>query len=176
MQRHSNSGGEREFQVAKAEASLKTNAVRLLDQAGIRYELRPYEADESDLSAETVADKIGRPREQVFKTLITEGDRTGFLFALVPAGMELDLRRLATASGNRRVAVVPLRDVQAVTGYLRGGVSPLAAKKPYPVFADETIQLWDAVSISAGTRGLQILIAPEDLLRITAATLADLAS
>jgi Cys-tRNA(Pro)/Cys-tRNA(Cys) deacylase len=158
----------------KATTELKTNAVRLLDQAGIAYELRQYTVDENDLSAESVADKIGLPSEQVFKTLICHGDTNGYLFALLPAGTELDPRLLAKASGNKRVEVVPLRDVQTITGYIRGGVSPLAAKKPYPVFLDETVQLWDIVSISAGLRGLQILIAPDDLIRITSAILADL--
>ncbi len=152
----------------------KTNVVRLLDQAGLAYELRTYDVDENDLSAENVAAKIGLPLEQVFKTLLCQGDTTGYLFALLPAGTELDLRRLAKASGNKRAEVVPLRDVQTVTGYVRGGVSPLAAKKSYPVFIDETVQLWDQVSLSAGMRGLQVLLAPNDLIRITAATLADL--
>jgi Cys-tRNA(Pro)/Cys-tRNA(Cys) deacylase len=153
---------------------VKTNAIRLLDQARIPYDLRPYDVDENDLSAESVAAKIGLPPEQVFKTLIAQGDVTGYLFALLPAGTELDPRLLAKASGNKRVEIVPLRDVQAVTGYIRGGVSPLAAKKPYPVYADETMQLWDTVSISAGMRGLQILLKPEDLIRVTGAVLTDL--
>jgi Cys-tRNA(Pro)/Cys-tRNA(Cys) deacylase len=160
--------------MAKAGSDLKTNAVRLLDQAGIPYELRPYDVDENDLSAETVAVKIGLPQEQVFKTLIAQGDVTGYLFALLPAGTELDPRLLAKASANKRVEIVPLRDVQAVTGYVRGGVSPLAAKKAYPVYLDETAQFWDTLSISAGMRGLQILLAPDDLIRITSAVLADL--
>jgi Cys-tRNA(Pro)/Cys-tRNA(Cys) deacylase len=160
--------------MAKLGNELKTNAVRLLDQAGIAYELRQYEVDENDLSAESVAEKIGLPPEQVFKTLLCQGDTTGYLFALLPAGTELDPRLLAKASGNKRVELVSLRDVQAVTGYIRGGVSPLAAKKPYPVFMDETAQLWDTFSISAGMRGLQILLAPDDLIRITSAVLADL--
>jgi len=160
--------------MAKNTGELKTNAIRLLDQAQIPYDLRPYEVDENDLSAESVADKIGLPPEQVFKTLIAQGDMTGYLFALLPAGTELDPRLLAKASGNKRVEIVPLRDVQAVTGYIRGGVSPLAAKKAYPVFADETMQLWETISISAGMRGLQILLAPDDLIRITSAALADL--
>jgi Cys-tRNA(Pro)/Cys-tRNA(Cys) deacylase len=160
--------------MAKPVSDLKTNAVRLLDQANIAYELRQYAVDENDLSAESVAEKVGLPQEQVFKTLITQGDVTGYLFALLPAGTELDPRLLAKASGNKRVDVVLLREVQAITGYIRGGVSPLAAKKPYPVYMDETVQLWDIVSISAGVRGVQILIAPDDLIRITSATLADL--
>jgi Cys-tRNA(Pro)/Cys-tRNA(Cys) deacylase len=155
-------------------SEIKTNAIRLLDQARIPYDLRPYDVDENDLSAESVAAKIGLPPEQVFKTLIAQGDVTGYLFALLPAGTELDPRLLAKASGNKRVEIVPLRDVQAVTGYIRGGVSPLAAKKPYPVYADETMQLWDTVSISAGMRGLQILLKPEDLIRVTGAVLTDL--
>lgn len=149
----------------KPGSDLKTNAVRLLDQAGVAYELRQYEVDETDLSAENVADKIGLPPEQVFKTLLCEGDATGYLFALLPAGTELDPRLLAKASGNKRVEMVPLRDVQAVSGYIRGGVSPLAAKKSFPVYIDETVQLWEVVSISAGTRGLQILMAPNGPLR-----------
>ena len=160
--------------MAKSNSDLKTNAIRLLDQAQIRYELRPYEVDENDLSAESVAEKIGLPQEQVFKTLIAQGDGTGYLFALLPAGTELDPRLLAKASGNKRVEVVPLREVQAVTGYIRGGVSPLAAKKAYPVYLDETVQLWDTISISAGMRGLQILLSPYDLIQATAAVLADL--
>jgi|SRR5579871_175794 len=158
----------------KKPSDLKTNAVRLLDQAGIPYELRQYDVDENDLSAESVAGKVGLPQEQVFKTLIVQGDVAGYLFALLPAGTELDPRSLAKASANKRIEMAPLRDVQAVTGYIRGGVSPLAAKKPYPVFIDETVQLWEVVSISAGMRGLQILLAPEDLIRITSAHLADL--
>jgi Cys-tRNA(Pro)/Cys-tRNA(Cys) deacylase len=160
--------------MAKQGNELKTNAVRLLDQAGIAYELRQYAVDENDLSAESVAGKIGLPQEQVFKTLLCEGDTTGYLFALLPAGTELDPRLLAKASGNKRVELVPLRDVQSITGYIRGGVSPLAAKKPYPIFLDETVQLWDIVSISAGMRGLQILLTPDDLIQTTSAVLADL--
>ena len=158
----------------KASADPKTNAVRLLDQAGVAYELRHYDVDESDLSAESAAAKIGLPPEQVFKTLITQGDATGYLFALLPAGTELDPKALAKASGNKRVEIVPLRDVQAVAGYVRGGVSPLAAKRPHPVFINETIQLWDVISVSAGRRGLQILLAPTDLVCVTNAALADL--
>src|SRR5262245_63329448 len=111
----------------KKTSDLKNNAVRLQDQAGISYELRPYEVDENDLSAENVAVKIGLPPEQVFKTLLCQGDTTGYLFALLPAGTELDPRLLAKASGNKRIELVPLRDVLAITGYIRGGVSPLAA-------------------------------------------------
>ena len=154
---------------------MKTNAVRQLDRAGASYELRAYEVDESDLSAERVAGKLGLAPETVFKTLVVVGDRTGPLFALIPAGAELVPRLLAEASGNKRVDVAPLKDVHDLTGYIRGAVTPLAARRPYPVFADETIALWPVVGISGGLRGLEILIAPADLVRVTAATLADIA-
>jgi Cys-tRNA(Pro)/Cys-tRNA(Cys) deacylase len=153
----------------------KTNAVRALDKAAIAYELREYEIDESDLSAERAAAKLGMPPDTVFKTLITRGDRTGPLLALIPAGTELDLRALGEASGNKRVEMVPLREVLGLTGYMRGAVTPLAVKKPYPVFIDETVELWPAVGISGGMRGLEILLAPADLIRVTGATLADIA-
>jgi len=144
---------------------MKTNAARLLDSLGISYELREYEVDLEDLSAGTVARKIGLPAEQVFKTLVARGDRTGVLLAVVPGDAELDLKALARLSGDRRVEVVPLREVQPLTGYVRGGVTALACRKDYPVFADETLELFDQVSVSAGMRGLQILLAPVDYLR-----------
>jgi Cys-tRNA(Pro)/Cys-tRNA(Cys) deacylase len=153
----------------------KTNAVRALDRAGVRYELREYEIDEADLSAERAAAKLGMAPETVFKTLITRGDKTGPVLACIPAGTELDLRALGEASGNKRVEMVPLREVLDLTGYMRGAVTPLAAKKPYPVFIDETAELWPTVGISAGMRGLEILLAPADLVRVTGATLADIA-
>ena len=153
----------------------KTNAVRALDKAGIAYELRSYEIDESDLSAERAAAKLGMAPETVFKTLITRGDKTGPLLACIPAGTELDLRALGEVSGNKRVEMVPLKEVLDLTGYMRGAVTPLAVKKPYPVFVDETVELWPIVGISGGTRGLEILLAPADLLRLTGATLADIA-
>jgi Cys-tRNA(Pro)/Cys-tRNA(Cys) deacylase len=148
---------------------VKTNAVRLLDQLGVPYELRAYEVDENDLSAATVAAKVGLPLEQVWKTLIARGDRTGPLFAVVPGDAELDLKALAALSGDKKVDTVPLKDVQPLTGYIRGGVTALAARKGYPVFADETIVLHAVVSISAGQRGLQVFLAPDDYLRATKA-------
>lgn len=148
---------------------MKTNAVRLLDTLGIPYELRSYDVDESDLSAGTVARKVGLPLEQVWKTLIARGDRTGPLFAVVPGDTELDLKALAVMSGDRKVETVPLKEVQPLTGYIRGGVTALAARKDYPVFADETIVLHPLISVSAGQRGLQILLAPDDYLRVTRA-------
>ncbi|HJZ48826.1 MAG TPA: Cys-tRNA(Pro) deacylase [Roseiflexaceae bacterium] len=153
----------------------KTNAVRTLDKAGISYELRAYEVDESDLSAERAAAKLAMAPETVFKTLITRGDRSGPLLACIPAGTELDLRALGEASGNKRVEMVPLKEVLDLTGYMRGAVTPLATKKPYPVYIDETIQLWPVVGISGGMRGLEILLAPADLIRVADATLADIA-
>jgi Cys-tRNA(Pro)/Cys-tRNA(Cys) deacylase len=153
----------------------KTNAVRLLEQAGIGYELREYEVDPGDLSAETVARKAGLPPEQVFKTLAVRGDRSGVCLAVIPGNTELDLKSLAHLTGDRRMEMVPLKEVQAVTGYVRGAVTALAAKKEYPVYADETIELFDVVSISAGMRGMQILLAPADYLRAVNARTAAIA-
>ncbi len=154
----------------------KTNAARFLDQAGIRYELREYQIDDpEDLAAETVAVKIGLPPAQVFKTLVTQGDRHGICMAVIPANTELDLKALAAASGNRKIHLVPVKDLQKLTGYIRGGVTALAAKKAYPVYADNSIERFDLISISAGMRGLQILLAPADYLRVANATLAAIA-
>src|SRR6202158_990254 len=153
----------------------KTNAVRLLDQLGIHYELREYEVDPDDLAAETVAAKIGLPPEQVFKTLVARGDRNGIAMAVIPGNQELNLKLLAAAAGERKIQLVPVKELQALTGYIRGGVTALAAKRDFPVYVDETIELFDVVSISAGVRGLQILIAPGDYLRATNGQLAALA-
>lgn len=153
----------------------KTNAVRLLDQLGVRYQLREYEVDPDDLAAETVARKIGLPPEQVFKTLVARGDRNGVCLAVVPGDAELNLKSLAAASGDRKIQLVPMKELLGLTGYIRGGVTALAGKKDYPVFADETIELFDLISISAGTRGVQILLAPADYLRVTRATTAAIA-
>jgi len=153
----------------------KTNAARLLDQLGIRYELRDYEVDPDDLAAETVAAKIGLPAEQVFKTLVARGDRNGICLAVIPGDEELDLKALAAAAGERKIQLVPVKELQSLTGYIRGGVTALAAKRDFPVYVDETIELFDVVSISAGVRGLQILIAPVDYLRAAHGTPAALA-
>ena len=147
----------------------KTNAVRLLDRAGIHYELREYQVDENDLSAPHVAEAVGMPPAQVFKTLVARGDRTGVLLACIPGDAELNLKALAAASGNKKVELVALKEVLALTGYVRGGVSPLGGKKPYPVYLDETAVLWDVISVSAGIRGLQMLLAPADLVRMVEA-------
>jgi len=143
---------------------LKTNAVRILEQLGIPHQLREYEVDPDDLSAETVAAKIGMPPEQVFKTLVARGDRNGVCLAVIPGNALLDLKALAKASGDRKADTVPLNEVLPLTGYIRGGVTALACKKDYPVYLDETAILWNVISVSAGQRGLQILVAPDDYL------------
>jgi len=153
----------------------KTNAARLLDREGVRYELRTYEVDEDDLSAPHVAEAIGMPPEQVFKTLVARGDREGVLLASIPGNMELDLKALAAASGNRKVELVAVKEVLGLTGYVRGGVSPIGTKKPYPLYLDETADLWDVISVSAGVRGCQMLLAPGDLARVAAAQRCEIA-
>jgi len=141
----------------------------------IRYELREYQVDPEDLAAETVAAKIGLPAEQVFKTLVACGDRHGISMAVIPGDSELDLKGLATATGDRKIQLVPVKEIQGLTGYIRGGVTALAGKKDYPVYADETIELFDVISVSAGIRGLQILLAPPDYLRATEAKVSAIA-
>jgi len=153
---------------------VKTNAARILDSLGIRYELRDYEVGD-DLGAEAVAAKVGLPPEQVWKTLVVRGDRHGVCFAVIPGDHELDLKALARLTGDRKVDTVPLREVQPLTGYVRGGVTALGARKDYPVFADENIEVFDRVSVSAGARGTQIVIAPADYLRATGAVTGPIA-
>jgi len=150
----------------------KTNAVRLLDQMGINYELREYEVDLDDLTAESVAAKVGLPAEQVFKTLVARGDRNGVCIAVIPGDTEVNLKALANASGDRKIHLVAMKELLSLTGYIRGGVTAFAGKKDYPVYVDETIELFDVVSVSAGTRGLQILLKPDDYLRVTKGTIA----
>lgn len=152
----------------------RTNAARILDALGVPIELVAYEVDPDDLAAETVAQKIGMPPEQVWKTLLVRGDRTGPLFAVIPGNFELDLKALARLSGDRSVETVPLKELQPLTGYIRGGVTVLGAKKAYPVFVDETVELWDRISVSAGQRGLQILVAPADYVRATGARVGEI--
>jgi len=154
---------------------VKTNACRILDGLAIAYELRDYPVDESDLSAETVAAKVGFPPEQVWKTLVVRGDRNGVAFAVLPGDQELDLKALARLTGDRKVDTVPLKEVQPLTGYIRGGVTALGAKKAYPVFCDETLELFDRICVSAGVRGTQIVLAPADYLRATGAKLGPIA-
>ena len=154
---------------------MKTNAVRQLDILGVRYELRAYEVDPEDLAAETVARKVGLPPEQVFKTLVARGEKHGVCLAVVPGDAQLDLKALAKTTGDKKVDTVPLKEVEPLTGYIRGGVTALACKKPYPVYLDETAILFEMISISAGARGLQILMAPDDYIRVTNATVVAIA-
>lgn len=154
---------------------MKTNAARALDSLGVRYELRDYEVDPEHLEAESVAAKVGLPPGRVFKTLVARGDRNGVCFAVIPANTELNLKALASASGDRKIEMVTLKEVQPLTGYIRGGVTVLGAKRHYPVYVDETIQLWDSISVSAGVRGTQVILKPEDYLRVTEGVMADIA-
>lgn len=148
----------------------KTNAARMLDRLGIPYELLTYPVDESDLSATHVAEVTGIPLERIYKTLVVRGDRTGVFMAVVPGAGELDLKAAAAASGNKRTEMVHLKEVFDLTGYVRGGCSPLGAKKPYPVYCDESILHHERVCVSAGRRGEQLSLAPADLIRAAAAT------
>lgn len=164
----------------KTEKAAKTNAARLLDSLGISYEVRAYEVDPDDLSAISVARKIGLPAEQVFKTLLTKatpiaGQReTPHFFAVIPGDVELDLKKLAHAAEVKKIELASLKEVEPLTGYVRGGVTVMAARTAFPAFADETIELHDVVSVSAGARGTQLVLTPADYLRATGAMLADL--
>ena len=153
---------------------MKTNAARLLDKLKIEYELRTYEVDPEDLSAETVARKIGFPLEQVFKTLLLRGDRYGLVFAVVPGNAEVNEKAIARLTGDRRVQMVALKEVKPLTGYIRGGVTALASAKAFPVYIDETAELFDKITVSAGVRGTQILIAPADYIRATEAKVGEI--
>jgi Cys-tRNA(Pro)/Cys-tRNA(Cys) deacylase len=153
---------------------MKTNAARILDGLGIAYRLQEYEVDPEDLRATSVAAKIGMPPEQVFKTLLCAVGGGEYVFAVVPGDAELDFKKLARAAGVRKAEMAPLKEVQPLTGYIRGGVTVFGAKKAYPAFADETIDLFDEISVSAGHRGVQIVLSPADYLRATGAAVADL--
>ncbi len=144
---------------------MKTNAVRILESLGIPHALRHYEVDEADLSAESVARKVGMPEAQVFKTLVCRGDRHGPCFAVVPAGAELDLKALARLSGDRKCDTVPLKDVTPLTGYIRGGVTVFGAKKAFPVYVDDSMLTFPEVAVSAGARGTQVVLSPTDYVR-----------
>jgi Cys-tRNA(Pro)/Cys-tRNA(Cys) deacylase len=154
---------------------MKTNAVRILDNLGVTYELRNYEVDPEDLAAERAAEKIGLPPEQVFKTLVARGDRQGVCLAVIPGSDQLDLKALAKLTGDRKVDTVALKEVQPLTGYIRGGVTALACKKEYPVYVDETVELFDQVAVSAGVRGTMILLAPVDYLSAVKGTVGAIA-
>ena len=144
---------------------MKTNGARFLESLGIAFELREYEVDPNDLAATTVAKKIGMPAEQVFKTLLTTGGPGTYVFAVIPGDAELDFKKLARAAGLRKAEMVPLKDVQPLTGYIRGGVTVFGARKAFPVFLDETAILFDRISVSAGARGTQLVLNPDDYLR-----------
>ena len=158
----------------KAAKTAKTNAARLLDSLGIAYEARAYEVDPEDLSAIAVARKIGLPAEQVFKTLLTRAASGEHLFAVIPGDCELDLKKLAAAAEVKRVELASLKEVEPLTGYVRGGVTVMAAKTEFPAYVDETIELHEVIAVSAGVRGMQLLMAPADYLRASKGTLADL--
>ena len=153
----------------------KTNAMRLLDQRKISYRTERYQVDPSDLSAMTVASKIGIEPERLLKTLLVRG-ASGCCFAVIPTDAELDLKALAKAVGEKKMAVVPLKEVQTLTGYLRGGVTVLGAKKAFPTFLDQRALTFDEVSVSAGVRGQQILLSPEDYVAATGATVSEIAA
>ena len=153
---------------------MKTIAARMLDQLKIVYELREYEVSEDELDAITVARKVNMPPEATFKTLVARGDKTGVVMACIPGNSELDLKKFASATGNKRVELVAVKEIQALTGYIRGGVSPLGTKKKYPFYLDQTALNHERISVSAGQRGLQIIMAPADLQRAASAVLADL--
>ena len=157
-----------------AKPTTKTNAARLLDSLNIVYELRSYEVDPEDLTAISVARKIGMPAEQVFKTLLAQTNAGDHIFAVIPGDAELDLKKLAHAAGAKKTELASLKEVEPLTGYIRGGVTVMGAKKAFPAYADETIELFDQISISAGQRGLQLILAPTDYLRASNAILADL--
>ena len=152
----------------------KTNAMRLLERLNIVYDVRTYVVDESDLSAEHVAQQIGLPIEQVFKTLVARTNNRDVVLACVPGSGELDLKALGVVAKAKKAELVALKEVQKLTGYVRGGVSPLGTRKPLPVFLDHSAHLWDTISISAGQRGLQVLIKPADLVQAVQASVCEL--
>jgi Cys-tRNA(Pro)/Cys-tRNA(Cys) deacylase len=156
-------------------APVKTIAARMLDQLKISYELRAYAVDGEEFDAVTVAHKVMMAPEATFKTLVARGDRSGIVMACVPGNAELDLKKLATVTGNKKVELVAVKEIQSLTGYLRGGVSPLGSKKKYPLFLDQSALNHERISVSAGQRGLQMILAPWDLQRAAQAIMADLA-
>jgi len=148
--------------------------MRILEGMQIPFQVREYEVDEEHLDAVTVAGKVGLPPEQVFKTLLVRGDRNGCAFVVVPGNMELDFKALARLTGDRKIEMVPLKEVTPLTGYIRGGVTVLGAKKEFPVFVDFTVELWDVISISAGQRGVQLFLTPADYLRASRGTVGEI--
>lgn len=153
---------------------VKTNVMRLLETAGISYRTSEYEYDENNLSGLDAAGKIGFPPEQVFKTLVTRGDKTGILVFCIPVNMELDLKKAVSVSKNKKLEMTHMKELLALTGYIRGGCSPVGMKKKYPTFIDETAILFDEIAISAGVRGEQVILPPYDLIGYVDATEADI--
>lgn len=153
---------------------MKTNGARILEGLGIDFAVKEYEVDPEDLSAISVANKVGMPAEQVFKTLLTTGGPGEYVFAVIPGDAELDFKKLAKAAGLRSAEMVPLKELTPLTGYVRGGCTVFGAKKAFPVFVDETIILFDKIAVSAGIRGAQLILAPDDYLRAAEAETADL--
>ena len=159
-----------------AKKTEKTNAARLLDKAGIGYNLIPYEFDENDLAVQHVAECLNQPIERVFKTLVLHGDKTGYIVCVVPGNSEVDLKALAKASGNKKVEMIAMKDLLSVTGYIRGGCSPIGMKKKFPTFFHTTVTDFETVYVSAGVRGLQVEVSPSDLIRYTGGIVADVAA
>ena len=158
-----------------AKKTEKTNAARLLDKAGISYKLIPYEFDENDLAVQHVADSLGQDIARVFKTLVLHGDKTGYIVCVVPGNGEVDLKALAKASGNKKVEMIAMKDLLSVTGYIRGGCSPIGMKKRFPTFFHTTALSFGTIYVSAGVRGLQIEIAPKDLIDFVNGSIAEVA-
>ena len=152
----------------------KTNAARLLDKAGLHYNLIPYEVDENDLAAQHVADSLGQDIAKVFKTLVLQGDKTGHIVAVIPGNMEVDLKALAKVSGNKKVEMIAMKDLLQVTGYIRGGCSPVGMKRRFPTYFHTTALDQDVIYVSAGVRGLQIEISPQGLIKFVQAKIADI--
>lgn len=152
----------------------KTNAARLLDQQKIAYELIPYEVDENDLGAQHIADQLGEDLRQVFKTLVLQGDKSGYFVCVVPGGDEVDLKKAARATGNKKCDLIPMKQLLSLTGYVRGGCSPIGMRKAFPTLFHESCLLFDHIYVSAGVRGLQFKIAPADLIRAARGTTAEL--
>jgi Cys-tRNA(Pro)/Cys-tRNA(Cys) deacylase len=153
---------------------VKTNVMRLLDTAGISYRISEYEYDENNLSGMDAAEKIGIPPEQVFKTLVTRGDKAGIMVFCIPVDMELDLKKAAAVSGNKKLEMTHVKELLALTGYIRGGCSPVGMKKRYPTYIDETAILFDEIAVSAGIRGEQVILCPDALIAYIEATEADI--
>ena len=153
----------------------KTNVARLLDKAGIKYNLIPYEFDENDLAAQHVADSLGQPIERVFKTLVLHGDKTKHIVCVVPGNTEVNLKALAKVSGNKKVEMIAMKDLLGVTGYIRGGCSPIGMKKKFPTYFHSTATTFETIYVSAGVRGLQVEIAPGDLIEFVGGVLAEVA-